>query len=110
MVAGLIVGTIGLSKSISASVRLNLLSFWESVSFVVNSFIFLLIGIEVDLMTFFQMLPSVTIAILAYQAGRILSVYPLLALLGWIDRPIPIRWQHVLFFGISKAHYRWLWL
>jgi CPA1 family monovalent cation:H+ antiporter len=103
VVAGLVVGTNGLSRTVSASTRLTLLSFWESIAFIVNSFIFLLIGIEVDLITFFQTLPAVILAIAAYQIGRLLSVYPLLAIAGYFDRPIPLRWQHVLFFGNIKG-------
>jgi CPA1 family monovalent cation:H+ antiporter len=48
-------------------------------------------------------LPAVLLAILAYQIGRFLAVYPLLALVRWIDRPIPMRWQHVLFLGNIKG-------
>jgi len=103
VVAGLIVGTIGLSSSISASSRLTLLSFWEAIGFGVNSFIFLLIGLEVDLITLWRTLPAVLLAVLAYQIGRIVSVYPLLALVRWFDRPIPWRWQHVLFLGNIKG-------
>ncbi|MBD2667071.1 Na+/H+ antiporter [Richelia sinica FACHB-800] len=103
VVAGLIVGTVGLSDNVSASTRLTLLSFWESIAFGVNSFIFLLIGLEIDLITLWRNLPAVLLAIVAYQAGRILSIYPLLALVSWFDRPIPWRWQHVLFFGNIKG-------
>lgn len=103
VVAGLIVGTVGLSGKVSASTRLTLLSFWESIAFGVNSFIFLLIGIEVDLITLWQTLPAVLLAIAAYQIARIVSVYPLLAIVRWFDRPIPWRWQHVLFFGNIKG-------
>ncbi|GAX44836.1 sodium/hydrogen exchanger [Tolypothrix sp. NIES-4075] len=103
VVAGLIVGTFGLSSSVSASTRLTLLSFWESAGFGVNSFIFLLIGIEIDLITLWKTLPAVLLAILAYQVGRILCVYPLLAMVRWFDRPIPWRWQHVLFLGNIKG-------
>ncbi len=103
VVAGLIVGTAGISGKVSASTRLTLLSFWESIAFGVNSFIFLLIGIEVDLITLWQTLPAVLLAIAAYQIARILSVYPLLAIVRWFDRPIPWRWQHVLFFGNIKG-------
>ncbi|QIR37686.1 Na+/H+ antiporter [Tolypothrix sp. PCC 7910] len=103
VVAGLIVGSLGLSGKVSASTRLTLLSFWESISFGVNSFIFLLIGIEVDLITLWQTLPAVLLAIAAYQIARIVSVYPLLAIVRWFDRPIPWRWQHVLFFGNIKG-------
>ncbi|MDZ7958154.1 MAG: cation:proton antiporter [Aulosira sp. DedQUE10] len=103
VVAGLIVGSVGLSGKVSASTRLTLLSFWESISFGVNSFIFLLIGIEVDLITLWKILPAVLLAIAAYQIARIVSVYPLLAIVRWFDRPIPWRWQHVLFFGNIKG-------
>ena len=103
VVAGLIVGTFGLSSSVSASTRLTLLSFWESAGFGVNSFIFLLIGIEIDLRTLWRTLPAVLLAILAYQVGRLLCVYPLLAMVRWFDRPIPWRWQHVLFLGNIKG-------
>ncbi|MCG9889461.1 MAG: sodium:proton antiporter [Thermosynechococcaceae cyanobacterium MS004] len=103
VVAGLMVGTLGLSGGIQASTRLTLLSFWESAAFIVNSFIFLLIGLEVNLITLWQTLPAVLLAFVAYQMGRALSVYPLLAILRWFDRPIPWRWQHVLFLGNIKG-------
>ncbi|CAN1213602.1 sodium:proton antiporter [Tumidithrix helvetica PCC 7403] len=103
VVAGLLVGTIGLTSHVSASIRLTLLSFWESAGFIVNSFIFLLIGLEVNLATLWRSLPAVLLAIFAYQVGRLLSVYPLLAIARWIDRPIPLPWQHVLFLGNIKG-------
>lgn len=103
VVAGLIVGTTGLSRNVSASTRLTLLSFWEAIGFGVNSFIFLLIGLEVNLITLWQMLPAVLLAVFAYQIGRVLSVYPLLAVVRWFDRKIPWRWQHVLFLGNIKG-------
>lgn len=103
VVAGLVVGNLGIARDTSASTRLSLLSFWEYAAFGVNTFIFLLIGIEVNLITFWQALPAILLAIVIYQIGRALSVYPLLALLRWFDRPIPIRWQHVLFLGNVKG-------
>jgi monovalent cation:H+ antiporter, CPA1 family len=103
VVAGLIVGNMGISGNISASSRIALLSFWQYAGFGVNTFIFLLIGLEIDLITFWQSLPAVLIAIVAYQVGRFLSVYPLLWGVGWFDRPIPFRWQHVLFLGNIKG-------
>ncbi|HEY9627237.1 MAG TPA: sodium:proton antiporter [Coleofasciculaceae cyanobacterium] len=103
VVAGLWVGNVGLSHRASASNRVTLYSFWEYAGFGVNTFIFLLIGVELDLPTLWQTFPAVLVAILAYQAGRILSVYPLLALLNRFDRPISMRWQHVLFLGNIKG-------
>ncbi len=103
VVAGLFIGNIGLSREVSASTQITLLSFWEYASFSVNTFIFLLIGLEVDLYTLWSTLPLVLLAVVFYQIGRLLSVYPLLALLRWFDRPIPVRWQHVLFLGNVKG-------
>jgi CPA1 family monovalent cation:H+ antiporter len=102
VIAGLVVGNVEL-VSVSATSRLTILSFWEYAGFSVNTFIFLLIGLEIKLETLGRILPAVLLAILAYQIGRFLAVYPLLALVRWIDRPIPIRWQHVLFLGNIKG-------
>jgi CPA1 family monovalent cation:H+ antiporter len=103
VVAGLIFGNFGISGNTSASSRITLLSFWEYASFTVNTFIFLLIGVEINLITLWRTLPAILLAVLAYQVGRVLTVYPLLAGIRWIDRPIPLRWQHLLFFGNIKG-------
>lgn len=103
VMAGLIFGNVGLSRSTSASDRITLLSFWDYASFGVNTFIFLLIGIEINPITLWRILPAIVLAVLAYQIGRVITVYPLLAGLRWIDRPIPVRWQHVLFLGNIKG-------
>ncbi|MBE9181598.1 sodium:proton antiporter [Oculatella sp. LEGE 06141] len=103
VVAGLVFGNIGVARDASASTKITILSFWEYAGFGVNTFIFLLIGLEVDLTTLWRTLPAVLMAVVIYQAGRALSVYPLLALLRLFDRPIPLRWQHVLFLGNVKG-------
>ena len=103
VMAGLIFGNLGLSRTTSASDRITLLSFWEYAGFGVNTFIFLLIGIEINPVMLLKILPAVLLAVLAYQIGRVITVYPLLAGLRWIDRPIPLRWQHVLFLGNIKG-------
>jgi monovalent cation:H+ antiporter, CPA1 family len=103
VVAGLMVGNVGLSQRVSASTRVTLYSFWEYAGFGVNTFIFLLIGVELQPAGVWQTLPAVLLAVIAYQMGRILSVYPLLAALRWFDRPVPLRWQHVLFLGNIKG-------
>ncbi|MBW4519859.1 MAG: sodium:proton antiporter [Scytolyngbya sp. HA4215-MV1] len=104
VVAGLVIGNQELSsRSISASSRITVLSFWEYAGFGVNTFIFLLIGLEIDLATLGRTLPAVLLAVVAYQVGRFLSIYPLLAVASWGDRSIPWRWQHVIFLGNIKG-------
>lgn len=103
VVAGLIVGNIGLSQTISPSSQVTLFSFWEYAAFGVNTFIFLLIGLEINLITLWQTLPGVLLALIAYQVGRALTVYPLLSSVRFFDRPIPMRWRHILFVGNIKG-------
>jgi len=103
VLAGLLVGNVELSGNVSASSRITVLSFWEYAGFGVNTFIFLLIGLEINLDVLGRTLPAVLLAVLAYQVGRFLSVYPLLAVVRWFDRSIPVRWQHVLFLGNIKG-------
>ncbi len=103
VVAGLMIGNLERSQGVSASSRITVMSFWEYAGFGVNTFIFLLIGLELSLTTLGRTLPAVLLAVAAYQAGRALAVYPLLAIVRFFDRPVPIRWQHVLFFGNIKG-------
>ena len=103
VIAGLVFGNFGLNRSASASDRISLLSFWEYAGFGVNTFIFLLIGIEINPASLWKISPSILLVILACQLGRIISVYILLAGLRRFDRPIPLRWQHVLFLGNIKG-------
>jgi len=103
VIAGLIFGNFGLSRNTSASNRITLLSFWEYAGFTANTFIFLLIGVEMNLVTLWNTLPAILLAVLAYQVGRVLTVYPLLAGVSLFDRPIPLRWQHLLFLGNIKG-------
>ncbi len=102
VVAGLVIGNLGF-RSASASTRVTLLNFWEYAGFGVNTFIFLLVGIEVEPQILLQTVPAALLTILAYQIGRILAIYPLLFLLSFFDRPLPLRWQHVLIVGNVKG-------
>src|SRR6476620_7881381 len=47
--AGLVLNNIGAPHSTSPTTRLALLTFWEYIAFLLNSAIFLLIGLQVDL-------------------------------------------------------------
>ncbi|WP_008312221.1 cation:proton antiporter [Leptolyngbya sp. PCC 6406] len=102
VIAGLVIGNQGFRQT-SASAKVTLLNFWEYAGFGVNTFIFLLVGIEVDPGILLATIPAALLAIVAYQIGRIFSIYPLLFLLRCFDRPLPLRWQHVLILGNIKG-------
>ncbi len=102
VIAGLVIGDLGFRQT-SASAKVTLLNFWEYAGFGVNTFIFLLVGLEVDPETLWQTIPAAAFAVVAYQIGRVFAIYPLLYLLRFFDRPLPLRWQHVLIIGNVKG-------
>ncbi|BAU66804.1 Na+/H+ antiporter [Stanieria sp. NIES-3757] len=102
LIAGLVIGNLGFRQT-SATTKVTLLNFWEYAGFGVNTFIFLLVGIEVEPLILLRTIPAALLAILAYQIGRICVIYPLLYLLSFFDRPLPLRWQHILIVGNVKG-------
>ncbi|MEM1366940.1 MAG: sodium:proton antiporter [Cyanobacteria bacterium P01_H01_bin.15] len=102
VIAGLVIGNFGF-RCTTASIRITLLNFWEYAGFGVNTFIFLLVGIAVDPLMLLKTIPAALLAVLAYQIGRVLAIYPLFFLLRFFDRPMPFRWQHVLIAGNVKG-------
>ena len=97
--AGLVFGTAGSQKGMSESSRSAMQSFWQYASFVMNSLVFLLIGLEVDVRALLHSWTSVLFAVAAMLVGRVLSVYPLIALSNVFSRRIPLRWQHAAVWG-----------
>jgi CPA1 family monovalent cation:H+ antiporter len=98
VVAGLIVGNLG-TRGMSPRTRVALWSFWEYASFVINSVLFLLIGMEVRVADLVHEWRGVALAIGAVLLGRVLAVYGLTALTNLFSRKINLRWQHVLVWG-----------
>ncbi len=98
--AGLIVGNIGL-KNTSPSTRITLDNFWEFAAFVVNSLIFLLIGLDADLRQFQLHLPLIAVAVFAVIFSRAIVVYGLTGIYNRLNsrRPVSFAYRHVMFWG-----------
>jgi CPA1 family monovalent cation:H+ antiporter len=100
LTAGLIVGSYGLTRAISEEGRPHVVSFWEYVAFLANSFVFILIGLNTAGQPLGILGLSVAaIAILLVLAGRALAVYSLAPLFRWSKLSVPGSYQHVLFWG-----------
>jgi CPA1 family monovalent cation:H+ antiporter len=97
--AGITVGNLGTRIGMSPRTRIALWSFWEYFSFVINSLVFLLIGLQVHLGTLLREWRPTLLAVATVTLGRILSVYLLVPLGGIVTHKIPLRWQHVLVAG-----------
>jgi monovalent cation:H+ antiporter, CPA1 family len=96
--AALTVGNFG-AKSMSPRTRIALWSFWEYLSFIVNSLVFLLIGLQVRVGTLLRDWRATLLAIATVVLGRALSVYGLVPINNVRGRRIPLSWQHILVAG-----------
>ncbi len=96
---GLMIGNFGARFGMSPHTRISLWSFWEYVSFVINSIVFLLIGMQVRIGTLLHAWEPVLVAVGAVLLGRVLSVYSLTPVSNAITEKVPLRWQHVMVAG-----------
>jgi CPA1 family monovalent cation:H+ antiporter len=97
--AGLIFGNLGVKRGMSARTQTAVQSFWEYISFVMNSLVFLLIGLEIHVHKLIKDWAFVLLAIGAVLLGRLLSVYLLIPISNRFSENIPFRWQHVAVWG-----------
>ncbi len=100
--AGLMMGKDRLSCAPSKS-RKTLETFWEVIDFIMNSLVFLMIGIQLqvigknDLLEFKGL---ILIGIAAVLISRIFIVYPTIYAYNQILKPsLPSAWNHILFWG-----------
>ena len=92
--AGLVNGNIG-PRGMSPTTRIVVFNFWEYAAFLANTFVFLLIGLQIDLPALFQSWQPILWAIIAISIARAVSIYGL----SRIGHNIPLKWQHVLYWG-----------
>jgi Na+:H+ antiporter len=104
VIASLIIGNYGKIFSMSKRTRVTLVSFWDNIDFIINSILFLLVGIELSdpgLGGAKQLLdPTVLmtagVVFAALLAARAVVVYPVAILCKphW-----PNGWKHVVWFA-----------
>ena len=97
--AGLVLSNVGARRSMSPTTRLALLTFWEYIAFLLNSAIFLLIGLQVDLLNLALNLLPIGIAVAAVLLARAIVVYGLGLIVLPLPPVLPLRWLHVLFWS-----------
>ncbi|MDB5098352.1 MAG: NhaP-type Na+(K+)/H+ antiporter [Cyanobacteria bacterium RYN_339] len=104
VIAGLVVGNYGWRRALAPSSQIALGSFWEYAGFGVNSAVFLLVGLNLNHLGLLTYVPAIAIAFLAVQIGRASTVYPLFLFLNRRNQePVPLRWQHLIFWGNLKG-------
>ena len=92
--AGIVNGNAG-PTDMSATTRIVVFNFWEYAAFIANSFIFLLIGLTIDLNVMLANWQAILWAILAALAARAVSIYGF----SVFGSEVPPKWKHILFWG-----------
>ena len=101
--SGLLIGNYGTFRAMSASSRKVMVEFWDVITFLINSALFLLIGLEFRAERFGERetILAALVASLALFAGRAASVYgvllPFRRRAG--RRGIPGGWVHAVYWG-----------
>jgi len=97
--AGLMAGNFGHRLGMSPSTRVRLVSFWEYVTFVANSLVFLLIGLEIDLGRLWDHAAIVLVAYTATVLGRAVTLGIAVPLLHRTGERISAKWSAVIWWG-----------
>jgi CPA1 family monovalent cation:H+ antiporter len=97
--AGLMIGNMTAFGPISEKGEKSIEHFWEFAAFVVNSLIFIILGINAAYQDFARAFAAILIAIAAVIVGRAVAVYPCSAIFAATTRRIDVKLQHVLFWG-----------
>lgn len=97
--AGLCSGNYGGRFGMSPTTRVAVVSLWEFVTFVANSMVFLLIGLEVDLVRLAGRAHLVLGAWVVVLAARAVAIWGLAPLLSRSREKLPPAWKPVLWWG-----------
>jgi CPA1 family monovalent cation:H+ antiporter len=97
--AGLLVGQRGFANTLFPSIRLSTENFWEYIAFAMNSLIFLLMGLAIDLRMLWKLWPFVLLAYIAMLIARFVVVTGTWALFYPTSQRFPFSWALVLGWG-----------
>lgn len=100
VVAGMVTGTWGARIGMRPTTRIAVDSFWTYAAFLLNSFVFLLVGFEINLATLAQFVPQILVAWIAINAARaavVFSKYALMRASG--NAGFPLSWAAILTWG-----------
>jgi CPA1 family monovalent cation:H+ antiporter len=98
--SGVVMGSFGSRYGMSANTRVAVGDFWEFMAFFANSFVFLLVGIELDIPELLGHGGLILLVFLAVLFGRLVSVYTMLPLARWMKAEALLPgWAKALVWG-----------
>lgn len=99
---GLLIGNYGRGLAMNPKTTETVETFFESIDFLINSLLFILIGLElkaIPLGDILSHLPAIGIAISVVLLARVIVVYPLFFSVRRFGGGYPNKWSHILFWG-----------
>jgi CPA1 family monovalent cation:H+ antiporter len=99
VMAGLMMGNYGRRLSMSKKTTETVETFFESIDFLLNSLLFILIGLELREVPGVIPWKLVFVAIAAMLIGRAVVSYSFWWLLNQVGKRRPSEWKHILFWG-----------
>lgn len=94
VVTGIIIGSYGQIFSMSAGTRLALTHFWEVIAFVINSILFLLIGIDLESPDLLYHAKAIALVFIFTILTRFLFVFGFARFVSWVK-----SWRIVIVWG-----------
>ena len=100
VVAGMVTGNWGAQHGMRPETRVAVDAFWSYLAFLLNSFVFLLVGLEINLARLMQYLPEILIGWVAINVARAALVYSKYAIMRMAGSDgMPASWAAVLSWG-----------
>ncbi|MEP6900459.1 MAG: sodium:proton antiporter [Actinomycetota bacterium] len=97
--AGLLVGNMAAFGTLTEKGEESVGHFWDFAAFVVNSVIFIILGINAASQNFAMAIIPILVAIIAVIVGRAIAVYPCSLLFAGSSLKVDNKHQHILFWG-----------
>ena len=102
VIAGVLIGH-AMRSGLESSHALALQGFWDIAAFVINVWLFLLVGMQLTSELLLREAWPILLAVVALHAGRAVAVYGCFGVLHLSGDSVPWRWQHVMVFGNIKG-------
>jgi CPA1 family monovalent cation:H+ antiporter len=100
VVAGLFIGNRGVDYAMSPQTKVSIFNSLETAAFIVNTFIFVMIGVATPLSHLVDNADLILLVIPLVLFARALVVYPITSLLNrFVDPEVSRAYQHVLVWG-----------
>ena len=103
VVAGVLIGY-EMRERLEPTRVLALQGFWEIAAFIINVWLFLLVGMQLRSDLLISEAWFIAAAVIALHVGRAIAVYGCFGILNVVAHEgLPWRWQHVMVFGNVKG-------